>query len=119
MEESPTERITINNRVMKPYWGEGAKRAREWKAERYYQAIFVEGVEGFVEYAGRLRDNLDNTLAKIKATMSTCGVSTIQELHKEAELELVSALSIREGKVHDIYVPQEGGYGQYLQDNWE
>jgi IMP dehydrogenase len=119
MEESPTERITISNRVMKPYWGEGAKRAREWKAERYYQAIFVEGVEGFVEYAGRLRDNLENTLAKIKATMTTCGVSSINELHKDAELELVSALSIREGKVHDIYVPQEGAYGQYLQDNWE
>ncbi len=105
MEESPTEKVTINNRVMKPYWGEGSPRAREWKAMRYQQATFAEGVEGFVEYAGKLKDNLDDTLAKIRASMSTCGVATIEELHERAELELVSALSIREGQVHDIYLP--------------
>ncbi len=108
MEESPTEKVNINNRIMKPYWGEGAQRARDWKAERYHQSKFDEGVEGFVEYAGRLRDNIGGTLAKIKSTMSTCGVSTIRELHENAELELVSALSIREGKVHDIYIPTDG-----------
>lgn len=115
MEESPTDRVTINNRVMKPYWGEGSQRAQDWKNERYHQSKFSEGVEGFVEYAGRLRENLEATLIKIKATMSTCGVTNIQELHDKAELEIVSALSIREGKVHDIYVPD----GQYFADTWE
>jgi IMP dehydrogenase len=105
MEESPPEKVTINNRVMKPYWGEGAPRAREWKTLRYQQATFAEGVEGFVEYAGKLKDNLDDTLAKVRASMSTCGVASIGELHQRAELELVSALSIREGQVHDIYLP--------------
>ncbi len=119
MEESPTERITVNNRIMKPYWGEGANRAREWKAERYHQTVFVEGVEGFVEYAGKLKENLENTIAKIKATMSTCGVSNILELHDNAILEVVSALSIREGKVHDIYVPRESTFSDYVEDNWE
>lgn len=108
MEESPTKKIVVNNRVMKPYWGEGSARARDWKIKRYEQAKFVEGVEGLVEYAGRLRDNLDETLAKIKSSMSTCGVKNIKELHEKAELELVSALSIREGKVHDIYQGAEG-----------
>ena len=103
MEESPTEKIVVNNRVMKPYWGEGSDRAREWKAQRYNQGKFVEGVEGLVEYAGRLRDNLEETIAKIKSSMATCGVENIREFHKKAELELVSALSIREGKVHDIF----------------
>ncbi|MBN1949043.1 MAG: IMP dehydrogenase [Candidatus Cloacimonetes bacterium] len=103
MEESPTEKIVVNNRVMKPYWGEGSARAREWKKLRYHQSQFVEGVEGLVEYVGRLRDNLEETLSKIKASLSTCGVKTIGEFHEKAELELVSALSIREGKVHDIY----------------
>lgn len=103
MEESPTEKIVVNNRVMKPYWGEGSARAREWKSRRYNQAKFVEGVEGLVEYAGRLRDNIPETLAKIKSSMSTCGARSIEEFHNKAELELVSALSIREGKVHDIF----------------
>lgn len=105
MEESPTEKVTINNRVMKPYWGEGSPRAREWKTVRYHQGSFAEGVEGFVEYAGKLKDNLEDTLAKIRASMSTCGVTSIEELHERAELELVSALAIREGQVHDIYLP--------------
>lgn len=103
MEESPTEKIVVNNRVMKPYWGEGSARAREWKEKRYNQSKFVEGVEGLVEYAGRLKDNLEETLAKIKSSMSTCGVNTITEFHEKAELELVSALSIREGKAHDLF----------------
>ena len=102
MEESPTEKIVVNNRVMKPYWGEGSSKAQNWKEKRYYQAKFVEGVEGLVEYAGYLRDNLVETIAKIKASMSTCGVNNIKDFHQKAELELVSALSIREGKVHDL-----------------
>jgi len=105
MDESPTEKVTLNNRVMKPYWGEGAARAREWKNNRYHQSKFVEGVEGFVEYAGKLKENLDETLAKIRSSMSSCGCGTIQEFHEKAELEIVSALSIREGMVHDVYLP--------------
>ncbi len=109
MEESPTEKIVVNNRVMKPYWGEGSARARHWLKNRYHQAKFVEGVEGLVEYAGRLQDNIDETLMKIKAAMSTCGVSNIAEFHKNAVLELVSALSIREGKPHDILLHSDKG----------
>jgi len=102
MEESPTEKVVVGNRVMKPYWGEGSARARDWKQVRYHQGSFVEGVEGFVDYAGNLRDNLHQTLAKMKASMSSCGAATIAELHRVAELELISPLSIREGQVHDI-----------------
>jgi IMP dehydrogenase len=107
MEEAPTEKIVVNNHVMKPYWGEGSPRAREWKMKRYNQSQFVEGVEGLVEYTGRLRDNLEETLAKIRSSMSTCGAQNIREFHEKAELELISALSIREGKVHDIYQSTE------------
>ncbi len=102
MEESPTAKVTLGGRVMKPYWGEGSAKAQEWRSQRYHQGKFVEGVEGFVDYAGTLGDNLAPTLAKIRASMSSCGAATVRELHAVAELELVSALSIREGKVHDI-----------------
>ncbi len=116
MDESPTEKVTIHNRVMKPYWGEGSARARDWKEARYHQLIFVEGVEGFVQYAGKLRDNLPETLAKIKASMSSVGAANIKELHEKAELEVVSALSIREGKPHDIYLP--GSENDYSSIDW-
>jgi IMP dehydrogenase len=115
MEEAPTDQVMINNRLMKPYWGEGSSRARYWKEIRYNQSQFVEGVEGFVEYAGKLRDNLGETVAKIRSSMSSCGVADIPALHQRAELEIVSGLSIREGKVHDIYMPgNESNYN----DTW-
>ena len=116
MDESPTEKVTIKNQVMKPYWGEGSARAREWKEARYNQMLFVEGVEGFVQYAGKLRDNLPEMLAKIKASMSSVGAANIKELHEKAELEVVSALSIREGQPHDIYMP--GGESNYNAIQW-
>lgn len=105
MEESPTEKVLINNRVMKPYWGEGSPRAREWRNIRYQQDKFFEGVEGYVEFAGKLEDNLGESLAKIKATLCSCGAATIGELQANAAVELVSGLSIREGQVHDIFLP--------------
>lgn len=116
MDESPTEKVTLRNQVMKPYWGEGSARARDWKANRYHQVNFVEGVEGFVQYAGKLRDNMPETLAKIKASMSSVGAANIKELHEKAELEVVSALSIREGQVHDVYLP--GNDPNYTAINW-
>ena len=102
MDESPTEKLQINGRIMKPYWGEGSARAREWSPGRYRHAAFVEGVEGFVEYAGKLRDNLPKLASKIRAAMASCGCATIRDLHENAVLELVSGLAIREGNVHDI-----------------
>jgi IMP dehydrogenase len=109
MDESPAEKIVFNGRMMKAYWGEGSARAREWKAARYGQATFVEGVEGLVDYAGKLADNLPETLAMVRSSMASCGVADIHALHQNAELELVSALSIREGQVHDVVLPRSGG----------
>jgi len=116
MEESPTDKVVVNSRVMKPYWGEGSARAREWKSARYHQAKFVEGVEGFVDYAGGLTGNLEETLAKITASFSSCGCATVGELHESAVLEVVSPLSIREGQVHDIHLP--GNDGRYQSRTW-
>jgi IMP dehydrogenase len=109
MDESPTEKMRVGGRVMKPYWGEGAARARAWSPARYDGAGFLEGVEGFVEYAGKLKDNLPELKSKIRAAMASCGCASIGELHEKASVELVSALSIREGKVHDII---QFGWGQ-------
>lgn len=116
MDESPTSKLQINGRTMKPYWGEGSARAREWSPARYRHASFLEGVEGFVEYAGKLRDNLPQFLSKMKAAMASCGCASIAELHSKAELELVSGLSIREGKVHDIL--QFGGGERDSLSSW-
>ncbi|NMC63722.1 MAG: IMP dehydrogenase [SAR324 cluster bacterium] len=99
-EESPTKKFVYKDRLYKPYWGEGANRARNW--QRYKQSerpelIFEEGVDAFVPYGGALSHKLDVSIAKIKAAMCNIGVSTIKEFHEKAVLTRVSELTIREG----------------------
>jgi len=104
-DESPTRKLLVNGSYMKEYWGEGSNRARNW--QRYDMGgndglKFEEGVDSFVPYAGKLKDNLDMTLGKIKSTMCSCGVTTIEELKANAKITLVSSTSIIEGGAHDV-----------------
>jgi IMP dehydrogenase len=107
-DESPTRKMMVNGNYMKEYWGEGSNRARNW--QRYEMSEdseglkFEEGVDSFVPYAGKLKDNLSITLGKIKATMCSCGSISIPELMKNAKITLVSATSIVEGGAHDVVV---------------
>ena len=105
-DESPTRVVKKNGSFYKEYWGEGSNRARNW--QRYdmggskTKLAFEEGVDSYIPYAGKLKDNLDITLSKVKSTMCNCGSTTIEELHKNARLTIVSAVSIREGGAHDV-----------------
>ena len=104
-DESPTNKVIINGRYMKEYWGEGSARARNW--QRYdlggdSKLSFEEGVDSYVPYAGPLKDNVAISLAKVKSTMCNCGALTIPELQQKAKLTLVSATSIVEGGAHDV-----------------
>ena len=104
-DESPTQKILINGNYMKEDWGEGSARARNW--QRYDVGgkkglSFVEGVDSYVPYAGELKSNLETSLAKVKATMCSCGSSSIEELQQKARLVVVSSTSIVEGGAHDV-----------------
>nr|1PVN_A Chain A, Inosine-5'-monophosphate dehydrogenase [Tritrichomonas suis]1PVN_B Chain B, Inosine-5'-monophosphate dehydrogenase [Tritrichomonas suis]1PVN_C Chain C, Inosine-5'-monophosphate dehydrogenase [Tritrichomonas suis]1PVN_D Chain D, Inosine-5'-monophosphate dehydrogenase [Tritrichomonas suis] len=106
-EESPTRKVTINGSVMKEYWGEGSSRARNW--QRYdlggkQKLSFEEGVDSYVPYAGKLKDNVEASLNKVKSTMCNCGALTIPQLQSKAKITLVSSVSIVEGGAHDVIV---------------
>jgi IMP dehydrogenase len=105
-DESPSKKIVEGNHYVKEYWGEGTNRAQNWQrydlGEGKNALIFEEGVDGYVPYAGKLKDNLEITLAKIKATLSACGASTIKEFQGGARLTVVSSRTIEEGGVHDV-----------------
>ena len=107
-DESPTQKVKINNEFFKEYWGEGSKRARSWQrydlGSKNEKMSFVEGVDSYIPYAGSLKDNLAVTIKKIKSTMSNCGSSSIEEFHEKAILTPVSNLSIQEGSAHDLTV---------------
>ncbi|MBQ7712659.1 MAG: IMP dehydrogenase [Clostridia bacterium] len=104
-DESPTAKVKINGTFMKEYWGEGSARARNW--QRYdlggkAKLTFEEGVDSYVPYAGKLKDGVAVTTAKVKSTMCNCGALTIPELQEKANLTLVSSTSIVEGGAHDV-----------------
>ncbi len=95
LDESPSRKVTVGGQVYKEYWGEGSRRARN--ATRYSQhedgIAFAEGIDGLVPYAGSLPDNVAITTAKLKATMVSCGATTLRGLHDSAELTMVSLAS--------------------------
>ena len=109
-DESPTNKVNINGNYMKEYWGEGSNRARNW--QRYDMGgneslKFEEGVDSYVPYAGKMKDNLNLTLGKIIATMCSCGAITIPDLQKNAKITLVSSTSIVEGGAHDVILKEQ------------
>jgi IMP dehydrogenase len=107
-DESPTKKLKIEGNYVKEYWGEGSNRARNW--QRYDMGDdseglkFEEGVDSFVPYAGKLKDNLEISIAKIKSTMCSCGSLDLMELRNKARLVLVSSASLSEGGAHDVAV---------------
>jgi IMP dehydrogenase len=108
-DESPSKKLMVGGSYVKEYWGEGSNRARNW--ERYDMGgsnnlKFEEGVDSYVPYAGKLKDNLEITLGKIKSTMCSCGATTIADLKSKARITLVSSTSIIEGGTHDIILKE-------------
>ena len=104
-DESPSHKVMINGTFYKEYWGEGSNRARNW--QRYdmggeKKLSFEEGVDSYIPYAGKLKDNVAITLAKVKSTMCNCGALNIKELQEKAVITLVSSTSIVEGGAHDV-----------------
>lgn len=108
-DESPSRKLHVGGNYVKEYWGEGSNRARNW--QRYDMGDsnslkFEEGVDSYVPYAGKLKDNLEVTLGKIKSTMCSCGALTIPELKKNSRITMVSSTSIIEGGAHDVILKE-------------
>jgi IMP dehydrogenase len=103
-EEAPGAKVTIADGIVKEHRGEGSSRARNWQGYGHggCDLAFEEGVDGFVPYAGELSDGLALTLAKLTATMVSCGAVTLAELRSSARLTLVSAQSFEEGRAQVI-----------------
>lgn len=108
-DEAPGQKLFISGKYVKEYWGEGSNRARNW--QRYdaggsASLKFEEGVDSYVPYAGKLKDGLEATIAKVKSTMCSCGSTTIQHLQEYAKITVVSSTSITEGGAHDVELKQ-------------
>ena len=110
-DESPTNKVMVNGNYVKEYWGEGSSRARNW--QRYdsgdssqSKLSFEEGVDSYVPYAGSLRDNVAETISKIRSTFCNCGALSLAELREKAKLTLVSPVTLAEGGAHDVMMKE-------------
>jgi IMP dehydrogenase len=103
--ESPTPKVSIGDRLYKPYWGEGSNRARNWQrynGEADGDLKFEEGIDGYVPIVGSLSDVLGVTIAKLKSTMCNSGALTLAEFMKNAVITRVSQQSFAEGGTSNI-----------------
>lgn len=103
--ESPTDLVRYRGRLYKPYWGEGANRARNW--QRYKEGgqkglVFEEGVDAYVPYSGPLGPKVDTTTAKMKSTMCNMGSLTLEEFHSNAVLTRISEMTLVEGGTSSV-----------------
>jgi IMP dehydrogenase len=103
--ESPTPRVSISGRMYKPYWGEGSNRARNW--QRYALSDethlkFEEGIDGYVPIVGSVRDALEVTTTKLKATMANAGARSLKEFRENAVLTRISEQTFVEGGTPNV-----------------
>jgi IMP dehydrogenase len=96
-----------NEMVSVATWGEGSLRAKN--LDRYghstRKTFFEEGVEGTVPYLGRLKPALKKDTMKLRAALSNAGCLNLEELRKNAVIELTSPHAGKiVGEAHDIYI---------------
>jgi IMP dehydrogenase len=116
-EESPGETVLYQGRTYKIYRGMGsldAMREREGSRNRYFQddeleqmKLVPEGIEGRVPHKGPLTYIAAQLVGGLKAGMGYCGCRTIAELQEKARFTRVSAASLQESHVHDVFIAKE------------
>jgi len=88
---------------LKEYWMEASARARNFgRYSATSDTFFEEGVEGFVPHVGSLYIHLRETILKMRSSMSSCGCSSMKEMHEKSTVELQSPSALSDADVHDI-----------------
>ncbi|HEX4997792.1 MAG TPA: IMP dehydrogenase [Terriglobia bacterium] len=113
-DESPGETILYQGRTFKSYRGMGSIGAMQaGSGDRYGQEseapakLVPEGVEGRVPYKGPVAAMVLQLVGGLRAGMGYCGAPTIADLHTRTKFIKITAASLRESHVHDVYITKE------------
>ncbi|RMG44478.1 MAG: IMP dehydrogenase [Candidatus Dadabacteria bacterium] len=113
-EESPGDTVLYQGRTYKMYRGMGSLGAmRRGSRDRYNQMdaepgkLVPEGIEGRVPFKGSLSSLIFQMVGGLRAGMGYCGVSTIEELKRDAEFIRVTPAGLGESHVHDVVITEE------------
>lgn len=109
-DETPGERIWINDKPYKSYRGMGSVGAmKKGSADRYGQdgvkeaeKLVPEGVEGLVKYKGEIEKVIFQYAGGIKSGFGYVGSKTMEEFRGKADFVEISAAGIKESHPHSL-----------------
>ena len=114
-DESPGKKFRFKGKVYKSYRGMGSIGAMSsGSANRYFQKNFKdkskfvpEGVEGRVEYKGKVSKIIYQLQGGLRSSMGYIGAKNLQEINKKAKFIKITKAGFYESMVHSVEMTQK------------
>ena len=114
-DESPGKKFRIKGKVYKQYRGMGSIGAMSaGSANRYFQKNFKdkskfvpEGVEGRVEYKGKVSKIIYQLQGGLRSSMGYIGAKNLKEINKKAKFVKITKAGFYESMVHSVEMTQK------------
>lgn len=115
LEESPGEIVLYEGRSFKEYRGMGSQAAMGGPARDRYalgpgegpRKVVPEGIEGRVQYKGRLKDFVFQLTGGLRHGMGYVGAANLAELRAKARFVRISHASLMESHPHSVFITKE------------
>jgi IMP dehydrogenase len=114
-DESPGKKFKIKGKFFKEYRGMGSIGAMSaGSANRYFQKNFKdkskfvpEGVEGRVEYKGKVSKIIYQLQGGLRSSMGYIGAKNLHEIYKKAKFVKITKAGFYESMVHSVEMTQK------------
>ncbi len=114
-EESPGRKYKHKGKIYKQYRGMGSIGAMSaGSANRYFQSNFKnkskfvpEGVEGRVEYKGKVSKIIYQLQGGLRSSMGYIGAKNLREINKKAKFVKITKAGFYESMVHSVEMTQK------------
>ena len=114
-DESPGKKFTIKGKIYKHYRGMGSIGAMSaGSANRYFQKNFKdkskfvpEGVEGRVEYKGKVSKIIYQLQGGLRSSMGYIGAKNLKDINKKAKFIKITKAGFYESMVHSVEMTQK------------
>ena len=114
-DESPGKKFKSGGKTFKQYRGMGSIGAMSaGSANRYFQSNFKdkskfvpEGVEGRVEYKGKVSKIIYQLQGGLRSSMGYIGAKSLKEINKRAKFVKITKAGFYESMVHSVEITQK------------
>jgi len=114
-DESPGKKFRVKGKFYKQYRGMGSVGAMSaGSANRYFQKNFKdkskfvsEGVEGRVEYKGKVSKIIYQLQGGLRSSMGYIGAKNLAEINKKAKFVKITKAGFYESMVHSVEITQK------------